>query len=127
MICGLLLASCSTTFNAIDSYHYNEILIVNNSRALIRDVTISAGAGGRSFSCSNIAPLGICADKFPRRRYMRSPIQIAWIFGNAARQTREFVLEVPATFHTSLALRGVLEISAEGSISAFFEQDSPNN
>ncbi|MFB3059136.1 MAG: hypothetical protein ACE1ZB_05335, partial [Gammaproteobacteria bacterium] len=36
----------------------------------------------------------------------------------------EFVLEVPATFDSKLSLRGVLEITPEGSISAYFEQTS---
>ncbi len=53
---------------------------------------------------------------------MKSPITIAWEFGSIARQTDEFVLEVPAIFDTELSLRGVLEITPRGSISAYFEQ-----
>ena len=55
---------------------------------------------------------------------MKSPITIAWVFGSIAQQTDEFVLEVPATFDSKLAIRGVLEITPEGSISAYFEQTS---
>ncbi len=123
LIAGLLLSACATSYNP--TYHYNEILIVNNSRDLIQDVTISASKSGRQFSCGNIAPLGICSDKFPRRRYEQNPIQINWVFGGSARQTSEFVLEVPATMHTSLPLRGVLSIAPDGSISTYFEQDTP--
>ncbi len=53
---------------------------------------------------------------------MKSPITIAWVFGSIARQADEFVLEVPATFDSKLSLRGVLEITPKGSISAYFEQ-----
>lgn len=121
----LLISACATSYKP--TYHYNEVLIVNNSRQLIQDVRITAKETGRSFSCGNIAPLGICSNKFPPRRYTYSPIQIAWVFGSTARQTEEFVLKVPATMHIGLPLRGVLEISPQGVISAHFEQDSPLN
>jgi hypothetical protein len=122
LIAGLLLSACATSHES--PYFYNEILIINNSREMIQDVSIRAGESGRMFSCGNIAPRGICSDKFPKRRYMKSPIKIAWVFGNIAHQTDEFILEVPATFDTELNLRGVLEITPEGSISAYFEQTS---
>ena len=123
LIAGLLLSACATSSNP--TYHYNEILIVNNSRDLIREVTISASETGRQFSCGNIAPLGICSDKFPRRRYEQNPIRVSWVFGGSARQTSEFVLEVPATMSIGLPLRGVLAIAPDGSISTYFEQDTP--
>lgn len=122
LISGLLLSACATSYES--PYFYNEILIINNSRELIQDVSIRAGESGRMFSCGNIAPRGICSDKFPRRRYMKSSIKIAWVFGSIARQTDEFILEVPATFDTELNLRGVLEITPRGSILAYFEQTS---
>ena len=122
---GLLLSACATGYNP--TYHYNEILVVNNSKQLIQDVTISASETGRQFSCGNIAPLGICSDKFPNRRYEQSPVQITWVFGSSARQTREFVLEVPATMSIELPLRGVLAISPNGNISAYFEQETAVN
>ena len=119
----LLISACASGYKP--THYYNEVLIVNNSRQLIQDVRITAKETGRSFSCGNIAPLGICSNKIPQRRYNYSPIQIAWVFGNTARQTDEFVLEVPATMHIGLPLRGVLEISPQGVISARFEQDTP--
>ncbi len=125
LITGLLLSSCVTSYES--PYSYNEILIVNRSRQLIQDVTISAGETNRRFSCGNIAPLGICSDKFPRRPYLKSPIRISWVFGNTSGQSNDFVLEVPATYSTEFPLRGVLEISPQGSISAYFQQDTPVN
>jgi len=125
LIPGLLLSSCATSYKSL--YSYNEILIINRSKELIQDVTISAGETNRTFSCGNIAPLGICSDKFPPRRYMKSPIRIDWLFGNTSGQTNDFILEVPATFSTEFPLRGVLEISPQGSISAYFAQGTPAN
>lgn len=120
---GILSSACATSYNP--SYSYNEVLIINNSKELIEDVTISSSETGRSFSCGNIAPLGICSDKFPQRRYQQTPIQVSWIFGGNARQSEEFVIEVPATMSTGRPLRGVLEISPEGELAARFEQDTP--
>lgn len=133
LIPGLLLSSCATSYESL--YSYNEILIINRSRQLIQDVTISTGGTNRistgktnrTFSCGNIAPLGICSDKFPRRPYLKNPIRISWVFGNTSGQSNDFVLEVPATFSTEFPLRGVLEISPQGSISAYFKQDTPVN
>ena len=117
----LSLSACATSYNP--TYYYNEILVVNNSRELIQDVTISASESGRQFSCGNIAPLGICSDRFPRLKYEQNPIRISWVFGSRAGQSSEFVLEVPATMSTGLPLRGVLEISPKGKIAAYFNQE----
>jgi hypothetical protein len=119
----LLISACASISQP--TYHYNEVLIINNSKQLIQDVTITINETGRSFSCGNIAPLGICGNKIPRRRYTYSPIQIAWVFGSTARQTEEFVLKVPAMMHIGLPLRGVFDISPQGEMSAFFEQKTP--
>ena len=120
---GLLLLSCATSHQP--RYKYNQIMVENHSRTLIRNVTITVSGTGRSFSCGNIAPLGICSNRFPRRDYQGNPIQVDWTFGNSTRQSGEFVVEVPAAFQTSQPLRGVLAINPEGSIAAYFEQDSP--
>jgi hypothetical protein len=122
LILALLLSACATGYKP--AYTYNEILIINGSKELIQDVTISAGTTNRIFSCGNIAPRGICSDKFPPRPYMKNPIRINWVFGNTSGETNEFILQVPATFSTSIPLRGVLEINPQGSISAYFQQDT---
>lgn len=123
VLCGIALAARASDYQPV--YSYNEILIVNNSNELIRDVTISVTGTGRKFSCANIAPLGICSNKFPRRPYEYSPIQVGWTFGNETHQTDKFVVDVPPTFYTGLVLRGVIDISPEGAVSAFFQQENP--
>ncbi len=90
---------------------------------MVQDVTITATGSNRIFSCGNIAPRGICSNRMPRRTYKRNPVKVDWVFGNVARQTSEFILEVPATMEIGLPLRGVLEINEQGNISAYFEQD----
>jgi hypothetical protein len=124
---ALLLSACAAGSNYAPVYTYNEILIINNSRELIQDVTISSAATGRSFGCANIAPLGICSNRMASRRYKESPLQIDWVFGNNVRQTDELTLTVPAFYQPGLPLRAVFEISPQGEISAYFEQKSPMN
>ena len=121
---GLMGSACATTYQP--SYYYNEILVVNNSKELVQDVTISATNNGRVFSCGNIAPFGICSNRIGKRRYEQNPIQVSWTFGGSSNQTEAFVIKVPATFYTAFPLRGVVAIEPDGSISTYFEQDTPS-
>ena len=123
VIIGLALAACATDYKPV--YSYNEILIVNNSKELIRDLSITVTGTGRKFSCANIAPLGICSNRFPRRPYEYTPIQVGRTFGNETRRTDSFIVDVPPTFYTGLALRGVIEISPGGAVGAYFQQENP--
>lgn len=123
LCCAVLVTACATSYRP--SYIYNEILVVNNSKEMIQQVTISVPSTGATFSCGNIAPLGICSNRMGKRRYEYNPIKIDWVFGNTPGQTGEFVIEVPAYFSISGALRAVLAFSPEGEISTYFEQDTP--
>ena len=123
---ALLLSACTTGSGQGPAYTYNQILIVNNSKELIKEVTISSAINGRSFSCGNIAPLGICSNRTGKRLLREGPFQVDWVFGNNAPRTDQLTLTVPAYFSTGLALQVVFEISAQGEISAHFEQDSLN-
>jgi hypothetical protein len=120
LVCVYLLASCATTSRP--TYYYNEVVVRNNTKSIVQDVTIRADQSQRMFGCSNIAPLGQCSDQFPKRQYLASPIRIAWIIGNRNWQTEEFVLEIPESYNPTIVLRGVLELQPDGSMNAFFEQ-----
>lgn len=121
----LLLTACAVTVGP--SHTINEIVVVNNTRGLVRDVSIRDTELDRVFSCGNIAPSGICSNRFARRPYRQNPIRIEWTVGDATRRSGEFVLEVPATLYQGLPLRGVLEISPPGQITVYFEQDTPGS
>ena len=118
----LVVSACSTSYKPM--YMYNEIIVVNNSRELLQEVTINAPGTGRTFSCGNIAPLGICSNQFDNRRYEYNPIRIAWAFGNSTQQTEEFVVPVPDSFATGVPLKGVLAVSPEGQMSAYFQHET---
>jgi hypothetical protein len=119
---AILLASCASGYKP--QYHINEIVVVNNSREVVRDVSIRSSASGRMFACGNIAPLGICSDRFPRRNLAEGPVLVEWSLGGV-RGNATLPAEVPASFATGLVVRGVLEINADGSVAGRFEQESP--
>ncbi len=123
LLFGLLLSSCATNFDP--TYYYDEIVVHNKSGEPVHNLTLSASGSDRSMSCAEIAPGAICRDKFPRRQFMRDPLQVSWVSGNAPAQSEVTTLETPATlsFGSSFPMRAIIEITADGSISAYFEQD----
>jgi len=107
------------------AFTYNEVVIINQSRVPVSDVSISATESGRVFSCGNIAPRGICANKFRPQPYRGDPIQIALKIGDGKRRNEIIELILPASFVPELPLRGVLVINGNGEISAHLQQDAP--
>ena len=133
LISAMTSSSSSILFKTLPRFcppqfdHFNGAIKFQGATGIACDFNGYVGWIGRVFSCGNIALRGICSNKFPQRRYMKNPIWAAWVFGNTAGQTAAFVLDVPAKFAISFPLRGVLEISPQGTISAYFEQDTPIN
>ena len=121
LVSTCVLAACAGGYNP--QYNINEIVINNNSDQAVRNVSIRAG--GRVFKCENIAPYGMCANRFAQRKYQNDGIEVEWALGNGARQSDSLQLDVPATFITGLALRGVLDVGPGGGIEAHFEQETP--
>lgn len=117
----LTLSACASAYKP--QYSLNEIVIVNNTREIIADVTIRSTDSGRVFACGNVAPLGICTDRFPARRVTGGPVLIEWNLGGQ-RGERTLPAEVPAFFATGRAVRGVVEFNPDGSIDARFEQET---
>jgi hypothetical protein len=122
---GLAWLLCSCAASQGPAFTYNEVAILNQSRVQVRDVTISATGSGRVFSCGNIAPRGICSDRFPPQPYQGKPIQIAWVIGNGARRSKIVELSLPEDAVPEIPLRGIVVISARGEITAFLQQDAP--
>jgi hypothetical protein len=123
IIFGVMSSSCATVSGP--TYTYNEVVVLNQSRAPLQDVHISATESGRVFSCGNIAPRGICSNKFPPQPYQGSPIQIAWVFGGGRRHNKTVELELPESFVAELPMRGVLVIDGQGAIKAYLQQEPP--
>jgi hypothetical protein len=106
-------------------YSYNEIVIVNQARSAVRDVAVTATDSGRTFSCGNIAPRGICSNKFPPQPYRASPVRVDWMIGNGTRYSKIIAPALPASFVAELPLRGVLVIDAHGQVTAHLQQAAP--
>ena len=116
-----LLSSCAGGYHP--QYHINEILIVNNSHQPLREVSIRAS--DRVFSCANVAPLGICSDKFGRRRLGQGPVEVEWMLGNGPLQRESLTVDVPATFGTGPVLRAEIQVDPQGGVTARYRQESP--
>jgi hypothetical protein len=123
---ALLLSACATGSNLGPAYVYEEIVVVNNSKQPIRNLTIRvAGSGDGSekiLSCENIIALGICQERFTQRRYKGGGFIVDWVSGDSDRQTADIEAEVSAYSSPGTPLRVVFTISREDVISAYFER-----
>jgi hypothetical protein len=121
----LLLSACATVSEPEPVFTYNEIVIVNQLRVPVQDVSIKASDSGGVFSCGNVAPRGVCSNKFRAQPYYGNPIQVSWMAANGRRHDRTIELTLPQSFTPELPLRGVLVIGGQGAVSAFLEQAAP--
>ena len=120
-----LLAACVTAPPPEPVFTYNEVVIINRLRVPVQDVNIEAIESGRVFSCGNIAPRGICSNKFPARPYYGDPVQVTWRVAGGGYLGRQLKLQLPKDFKPELPLRGVLVIGAGGALSSYLEQEAP--
>lgn len=118
-----LLAGCAGTPNS--GFRYNEVVIVNRMHAPVADVTVTATDSGRLFGCGNIAPRGICSNRFTARDYTVSPIEVTWSIASGQRRSETIEVEIPQGFVERVPMRGVLVIDSHGRIEAFLQQDVP--
>jgi hypothetical protein len=114
------LSACASVVNT--DYYYNEIVLRNNTNAAVHDVIIKAEKTHVTFSCSYIPPRAMCSNKFPKRKYLGSPVQITWIFNKRKRTTDHFILKIPNGLSVNIPLRGVLEVNEGGMIDPYLEQ-----
>jgi hypothetical protein len=119
VLAALTLSACATSYNP--RFRIYEVVVNNNTRETVRDVTIRTN--NRVFSCGNIAPLGICSNRFAGYVFQTNLVDIEWSLGTAAPRRESVEVAVPATFSRGLSVRGVLEIESEGGIRAYFMQD----
>lgn len=121
----VILSACASGKDHAPRYIYNEVLVVNNSQKPVRNLTIKVADTDRVYSCNNIEALGVCSNRSGRHGFKQVPFNVDWILGDSERQTNEVNIEVPAYSSPGIALRVVFEISAQGTITAYFEQMTP--
>ena len=117
-----LITACATNYQP--TYYYNEIRVINNSSQILRNLSIRVPATGGEFSCGNVAPRGLCSNRFGKRKYHYNPIQIEWGYGDNPERTQEFTVPVPATFTLGVSIQGVVEVNDNGEMRAYFEQET---
>ncbi len=122
LLSGLVVA-CVTSYNP--NYYYNEVQVVNLSGAAISAVKVRVGEAGRKLSCDNVLKNALCDERFSKRRYPPQGIQLSWTHADGSQNSEQLVPAIPVTYSTALPLRVILEISADGSVKSFFEQEEP--
>ena len=117
----VFVTGCATSLRP--PYLFDEILVYNKSRLMLKEVRIRDIERNSVFECGNVAPQGICSSTFRPRPYRGNPIEISWSTGGETRTIEPFVARVPDFYNQGRPVRGVLEISRAGT-EAFFEQDT---
>ena len=123
LLLGLAATSAASAYNP--SFVYSEVRVVNNSNEVIRDVSVLDRHSGRVYQCGDIKPLQVCAKYFGKRRLGIGTFEITWSYGDGASRKDEVMPSIPAFFPPGLALRSVFDISADGELSVYYDQESP--
>lgn len=116
--------ACVTGYNP--RFHFNEIQVVNLSTGMIEDVGVVFVGSPKTLGCDEVARHAMCADRFGRRYYPQQGIELSWTHTDGSRRSDIFSPLIPATYNAAFPLRIVIEVNANGSAKAFYEQDEPN-
>jgi len=118
VLVALTLSACATSYNP--RFRINEVVVNNNTRETVRDVTIRTN--DRVFSCGNIAPLGICSNRFAGYVFQTNLVDIEWSLGNDVPRRQSLEVSVPASISVGRPLQGILDIEPQGTIEAYFRE-----
>lgn len=124
LISAALIAGCATGYNP--SYVFKRVDVVNLSGDTLKDLTWNVIGSGKTMTCSEVPANGICADYFATRRYPKAGIEVSWTQGDGERKKAIINPNVPAFFYASLPLMIFVEIGADGSLNAYYDQDTPD-
>ena len=125
LIAGALIAGCATTYSP--RYYFKQVDVVNLTGAPLKDLSWKVVGSGKQMTCEEVAPNRICTDYFPRRHYPRAGIELNWIDADGKAQSAILNPAVPAYFYTSLPLSIFIEIDPEGTLRAYYRQDTPGD
>ncbi len=120
---SFLTLACVTGYNP--RFYFNEIQVVNLSTATIEDVRVIFVGSSKALGCAEVAKHAMCADRFGRRLYPQQGIELSWTHTDGSLKSGIFSPLIPATYNSAFALRIVMEVNANGSVKAFYEQDEP--
>ena len=123
----LFALSCLTLFSCATGYaprtYYNYIEVANHSGTTISNVELQIGADGRNLRCDTLTENRICEDRFGKLLYPRQAIELSWQDSAGQTQTRQPDPMLPATLSPALALKILLSIKEDGSVTVVFRQE----
>ena len=120
LIASIIILSACTSISDKD-YYYNEIVLRNTTTSNVTNVVISTRKNGGVFSCSFIAPRGVCSSKFPAKKVLGNPVSIKWSVYNINKSVENIVIPVPPGADSTIPLRGMLDILGNGNIRPYLE------
>ena len=124
LLLALTSVACATGYNP--DYSYNEIQVVNLTGATITQVNLRVGGTDRTLSCEEVLKNALCADRFGRRSYPQQLLDLSWVHGDGQQMSQQVAPEISIYFSPAFALRIMLEISENGTVKTYVEQDEPN-
>ncbi len=124
LLLSLLTVACVTGgYNP--RYYYNEIQVVNLTGGTIVDVKVQIGESGRTVSCDSVLKNTLCNERFGKRRYPQQGIQLSWTHTDGSQKSQLLTPAIPVYYFTAFPLRIMLEISENGSVKFYFQQEDP--
>ena len=119
----LLITACATGYNP--RYYYGNIEVANLSGAEIRNVEVQIGETGRNLRCDSVAKNALCQERFGKRPYPEQEgLRLSWQDGEGNSQSQQLNPSISATMTLGQALQLMLDINEDGSVKAYFRQDS---
>ena len=124
LLLSLLTVACVTGgYNP--RYYYNEIQVVNLTGGTIVDVKVQIGESGRTVSCDSVLKNTLCDERFGKRRYPQQGIQLSWTHTDGSQKSQLLTPAISVHYFTAFPLRIMLEISENGAVKAYFQQEEP--
>jgi hypothetical protein len=95
------------------------------SGADISNVEVQVGSTGRNLRCDEVAKNALCEERFGKRPYPQAEgVRLSWQDAEGNSQSQQLTPPIPATMVTSLSLRLMLDIAEDGSVKAYFKQET---
>ena len=125
LLSAALLSACAAGGGYNPRYYFNEVQAVNLTDGTITDVSLRVNGSTKALACAEVNKFAMCADRFGNRLYPKQGIELSWTGVDGNRKTDTQDPRIPSYYPAAFPLRIVLEINADGSVKAFYEQDEP--
>jgi hypothetical protein len=117
----LTLVACSMGY--APRMYYSYIEVANHSGATISNVELQIGTNGRNLRCDTVIENSICEERFAKSVYPRETIELSWQDSAGQPQTRQLDPVLSATLSPAFALKILLNIKEDGSVTGDIRQD----